>query len=120
MLIFTRNRAKTFVMMAYNEDLIKEIEDRGYPLMVSNVEYVDGYKDTHCYKTFTTVLEAITSFKPRKSQGKNIYFIILTQKEYDWQKIWSCQRNKKMEEAKQLDVEESLDLLVNSYLEGEK
>lgn len=120
MLIFTRNRAKTFVMMAYNKDLIKEIEDRGYPLMVSNVEYVDGYKDTHCYKTFTTVLEAITSFKPRKSQGEEHLLHYFNPKEYDWQKSGLIRETKKMEEAKQLDVEESLDLLVNSYLEGEK
>lgn len=81
-LIFSRNRAKSFVTMPYNESLIKEIEKREFPLMVSNIEFEDNYKDTHCYKTFTTILEAIKSFYPIKDEAPDCFKYHF--KNYDW------------------------------------
>lgn len=117
LLIFTRNRAKNFVTMAYNEKLVNEIEKRGYPLMVSNITYVDDYKDTHCYKTFTTVLDAITSFKPYGSKDKD-YFLFYFPSDYNWEDSLVYETTI-MDDAKQMDAEDSLDALVNSYLGGE-
>lgn len=115
LLIYTRNRAKNFVTMAYNEKLIEEIERRKFPLMVSNIEFKDEYKDVHCYKTFTTTLEAITSFKP--FGDKNEEYFLFYFKDYNW-KDSLVYETTVMDDAKQMDVEDSLDALVDSYLDG--
>lgn len=102
MLIFTRNRAKVFVTMPYNYGLIQEIENREFPLMVSNIEYKDEYGDTHCYKTFTTVQEAITSFKPFKDTDKNYIKFYFNPNTYDWQKASIIRETKKIETAQNM------------------
>lgn len=117
LLIFTRNRAKNFVTMAYNEELVKEIENRKFPVMVSNITYTDEYKDVHCYKTFTTILDAIISFKPFEDKNEE-YFSYYFKGDYNW-KDSLVYETTTMEDAKQMDVEDSLDALVDSYLEGD-
>lgn len=113
MLVFTRNRAKTFVMLPFNPLLIDEIEKREFPLMVSNVEYKDSYGDTHCYKTFTTTIEAVTSFKPFKSKNESYFAFYFASSIYDWQKVSLVRETKKIETAQAMDEEDSLQSLLD-------
>lgn len=109
MLVYTRNRAKTFVTMAYNESLVKEIEEREFPCMVSNVEFKDEFDETHCYKTFTTLIEAITSFIPVSDKNKDCFKYHF--KNYDW-RDQLVRETHKIEDAQQVEVMDSIDQMM--------
>lgn len=112
MLIFTRNRAKVFVTLPYNYGLIQEIESRGFPLMVSNIEYMDSYGDSHCYKTFTTLQECLLDFKPFHDKDKN-YLKYYFKKEYDWEKASLIRETTKVKTAQALPETDTMQNLLD-------
>lgn len=106
MLIYTRNHAKTFVTLPYNVPTIIDLELEEQSLMVSNITYEDEYGDIHTYKTFTTVLEAVTSITPKT----------ITERftgDYKWQEISLVRETKKIETAQNTDVEDSMNQMLD-------
>lgn len=116
MLIFTRNRAKDFVTLPYNEELTQHIESREYPCMVSNIEYKDDYGDTHCYKTMTTILEAIMSFKPVRDDDTRYFKWYFKPDRYNWRDSL-VRETKKVQRAREIQdtqAEESIENLLDN------
>lgn len=116
MLIFTRNRAKKFVTLPYNKELVKHIESREFPCMVSNIEFKDDYGDYHCYKTMTTILEAVTSFRPVKDKDTMYFKWYFRKDRYNW-KDALIRETKKVQNARNIqdsDAEGSIDDLLDN------
>lgn len=66
-LIFSRNRARDFVMMPYRssvESMLHEATDE--PVMKTKVSYEDIHKDTHSFDVLVTTLEGLTALTPKQ------------------------------------------------------
>ena len=79
MLAFTRNRAKTFIMLPYDENLYCLLREGKFPTMRTTVTTYDKLKDIYeSFDVLVTTLEGLTSFEPS--------FIIEYYTNYNWEK----------------------------------
>ena len=70
-LIFTRNRANTFVALPYKEEIYEELKEQDVPLMRTNFITENLKKDTFYYDIFIITIDTLTSFS--KSYITNHY-----------------------------------------------
>lgn len=106
MLVYTRNRAKTFVTLPYNTSTMISLELADYPVMSSNITFEDEYGDTHTYKTFTTVLDAVMSIDPKIMRERFTGT-------YKWHEMSLVRETKKIETAQNVDAEESMQQMLD-------
>lgn len=63
-LIFTRNRANTFVALPYRLEVYKDIRDNDYPAMRTDFIIENIHGDNSYYDVLVTTIEALTNFTP--------------------------------------------------------
>ncbi|WRW34660.1 RusA-like Holliday junction resolvase [Staphylococcus phage CF5] len=63
-LIFTRNRAQSYVALPYIEDVYGDIRDKDLPVMRTDFIIENIRKDKFYYDVLITTMSALTDFKP--------------------------------------------------------
>lgn len=66
LLIFTRNRAKDFIMLPYSDFIYTKFENADLPSMVTTIHYKNETTDTiYYYRVFVSTLDSFMSFEPK-------------------------------------------------------
>nr|DAG96611.1 MAG TPA: holliday junction resolvase [Herelleviridae sp.] len=63
-LVFTRNRATTFVALPYIEDVYKDLRNKEIPVMRTDFIIDNIRKDKFYYDVLVTTIDGLTSFTP--------------------------------------------------------
>ncbi|BBM81318.1 putative resolvase [Staphylococcus phage KSAP7] len=63
-LIFTRNRAQSYVALPYIEDVYVKLRDEEYPIMRTDFIIKNVRKDKHFYDVLITTIDGLTNLTP--------------------------------------------------------